>query len=203
MKKKVALTLFFMIITVLVICLYFMVQTKDTKTDFTDSPSNNSNVLSLDDTETRISYANWSEEYEIYFGALNNNKFAISSVQHLPIYKFGTKKDLDNFKECFGEILSMNQGYNEVPSFNDATEKYDEDFFEENSLLLVYVTASSGSYRFGAKEIYCNGESLYVNIVRTNNPEICTDDMAGWFVTLVVKDDVIADCQSFDAFLSN
>ena len=35
--------------------------------------------------ESTVSYANWAEASEIYFGALNREKMAISSVQHLQI----------------------------------------------------------------------------------------------------------------------
>ena len=47
--------------------------------------------------EIAVSYANWTEESEIYFGALNKEKMVISSVQHLPIYKFNTLEELEQF----------------------------------------------------------------------------------------------------------
>lgn len=35
---------------------------------------------------------------------------AISSVQHLPIYKFGTLEELEPFKCTFGDVLAMSSG---------------------------------------------------------------------------------------------
>ena len=150
-----------------------------------------------------VSYANWTEESEIYFGALNKDKMAISSVQHLPIYKFNTSEELEQFKLSFGEALAMDYGYNEVSSFNDSTAGYDETFFEENTLMLVYVGANSGTYRFGVSSVFCDGNSFCIHIEQTNNPEDVTDDMAGWFITVAVPDSMVESCTEFDADLNN
>lgn len=98
------------------------------------------NMNDFDDT---VSYAGWAPKSEIFSMALNTQKTAVSSVQHLPVYKFDTLKDLEQFKLAFQEILTMERGYDEVPSFNDATADYDETFFEENTLMLVYVDANN------------------------------------------------------------
>ena len=153
--------------------------------------------------EIAVSYANWTEESEIYFGALNKEKMVISSVQHLPIYKFNTLKELEQFKLAFGEVLTMDSGYDEVPSFNDITTNYDETFFDENTLLLVYVGANSGTYRFGVSSVFCAENSFCIHIEQTNNPEVVTDDMAGWFITVAVPDSMVENCTEFDADLNN
>ena len=150
-----------------------------------------------------VSYANWDNEREIYFGALNKDKMVYSSVQHLPIYKFDTLEDLEQFKLTFGEVLAMDNGFNEVPSFNDTTAHYDETFFKENTLMLVYVGASSGSYIFGVNSVFCDGRSFCIHVEQINDPEVATDDMAGWFVTAAVPDNMIANCTEFDADLNN
>ena len=153
--------------------------------------------------EIAVSYANWTEESEIYFGALNKEKMVISSVQHLPIYKFNTLEELEQFKLAFGEVLTMDSGYDEVPSFNDITTNYDETFFDENTLLLVYVGANSGTYRFGVSSVFCAENSFCIHIEQTNNPEVVTDDMAGWFITVAVPDSMVENCTEFDADLNN
>ena len=153
--------------------------------------------------EIAVSYANWTEESEIYFGALNKEKMVISSVQHLPIYKFNTLEELEQFKLAFGEVLTMDSGYDEVPSFNDITTNYDETFFDENTLLLVYVGANSGTYRFGVSSVFCAENSFCIHIEQTNNPEVVTDDMAGWFITVAVPDSMVENCTEFDADLNS
>lgn len=155
----------------------------------------------IDGLETTVSYANWSDDFT--FLGLNADKMYISSVQHLPIYKLDTKQDLERFKQSLGEVFSMDQSYDEIPSFNDATAKYDNTFFDTNTLLVVYVPANSGSLRFGVGSVYCDAESVYVCVKQLNNPEVVTEDMAGWFLTVVIQDSAIIDCKSFDAYLDN
>ena len=146
-----------------------------------------------------VSYANWGELTEIYAKALNTEKMAMSSVIHLPIYKFDTLAELEQFKNDVKDVLSIEQGYDEVPSFNESTAKYDESFFTENTLMLVYVEATSGSYRYGVDSIYHADGNFCIHIKQTNNPEIHSDDMSGWFITVAVPDSMVADCTVFDA----
>ena len=148
-----------------------------------------------------VSYANWGELTEIYTKALNIDKMVMSSVMRLPIYKFDTLVELEQFKNDVKDVLSIEQGYDEVPSFNESTAKYDESFFAENTLMLVYVEATSGSYRYGVDSIYHADGNFCIHIKQTNNPEIHSDDMSGWFITVAVPDSMVADCTIFDADL--
>lgn len=151
-----------------------------------------------------VSYANYTGDDRIYTSALNTQKMYISSVRHLPVYRFDTLSDLERFKENFGDALTMDRGHNEISSFRDATAKYDNAFFAENTLMLVYVTASSGSYRYGVESVFCDGQTLSVQVEQTNRSSIgtaVTCDMAGWFITVAVPDSMVAGCTEFDAAL--
>lgn len=151
-----------------------------------------------------VSYANYTSDDRIYTSALNVQKMYISSVRHLPVYRFDTEADLERFEENFGSVLSMDRGYNEIPSFREATAKYDGAFFAENSLMLVYVSASSGSYRYGVESVFCDGQTISVQVEQTNRIGVgtaITCDMAGWFITVAVPDSMAAGCTVFDAAL--
>lgn len=149
-----------------------------------------------------VSYANWIDQNEFYFGALNSDKMAISSVQHLPIYKFDTLEQFVQFKSSYNQS-DMKQGYDEVPSFHDTTGDYDETFFYDNTLLLVYISANSGTYRFGVSGVFCDGASFCIHVEQTNNPKAVTCDEAGWLVTVAIPDFMIENCTEFDADLNN
>ena len=146
-----------------------------------------------------VSYANWGDLNNLYFHALNADKMIISSVRHLPIYKFDTLAELQQFKDNVKDTLTIDCGYDEVPSFNDATATYDPAFLQKNTLLLVYVEASSGSYRYGVDSVYHADGNFCVHVKQTNYPEIVTDDMAGWFITVAVPDSLAETCTTFDA----
>lgn len=167
------------------------------------TPLSDGTGASLVKREITISYANWTDESEIYFGALNSDKMTISSVQHLPIYRFDTKAEMEQFKNTFSETRCFDRGYNEIPSFNEASAKYDDKFFEENTLMLVYIPANSGSLRFDVVDVFCDTESYCIHVRQTNNPEVVTEDMAGWFITATEQDRTIDRCSQFDADLNN
>lgn len=150
-----------------------------------------------------LSFANHTENSDVYTHSLNLSKMQSDSIQHLPIYKFDTVEDLEQFKELFGDVLTMDSTWDEVPSFNDATAKYDKEFFNENSLLLVYISVTNSTHRFGLSGIEWNNNSLSVRVTETTGAEEVVDAMAGWFLTIAVEDESIATCTDFDAFFAN
>lgn len=146
-------------------------------------------------------YAEWSDGgSNIYLGGLNGFEMEYNRIRRLPIYKFDTLEDLKQFKLDFGGELSMDRGYGEVPSFNDTTDNYDEAFFEENALMLVYVSSGSGSY-FGVSSIFCDGRSFCIHVEQIREYVDC--DESGWFVTVAVPDSTVASCTEFDAHLTD
>ena len=153
--------------------------------------------------KTAVSWAGAAEDGRIFSESLNPETMAISAVRHLPIHKFDTKADLDQFMAEFGEVLDLENGYDEVPSFRAVTAGYDEAFFEENTLMLVYVSANSGTYRYEVNGIYCSAPDFSIHVAQANDPTEVTDDMAGWFITVTVPDSMLAGCSKFDADLDN
>ena len=147
---------------------------------------------------TKVAYANYTEDSRI-FSCLNAEKLAISSVQHLPVFKFDTKEDLDQFRATYRDCFTFDHGYDEMPSFDEVTAGYDESFFAEMAVILAYVPASSGSFRFDIQEVVFSDASLCLNVVQINRPEVYTANMSGWFVMAEVPDRDVADCTEFDA----
>ena len=152
------------------------------------------------DIKTTVAYANWTEG-GMMRDCLNGEKMIISSVRHLPVYKLDTLEDLNRFKESYKDILTLDQGYDEVPSFNEVTALYDNGFFADHTLVLAYVEASSGSFRYAIQDVSYGGSTFCLDVVQTNHPEETTTDMAGWFVIAEVLDSDIIAYTEFDAQL--
>ena len=144
-------------------------------------------------------YAGYTDDSAFYLAAENSDTFHQSSVLHLPIYRIDTKEQLDTFLDAHGSLFDLDQGYDDVPSINGALERFDEAFFSQNTLALVYVTASSGSYRYDVSSIYCTSDSFCVHVERTNSPQVHTDDMAGWFLMIGVPDTMLSGVTKMDA----
>ncbi len=147
----------------------------------------------------KVSYANWSNV--LIMSSLNSDKMLISSEQHLPVFKFDSLGELESFKKAYGGSLTMDMGYDEMPSFKEATASYDDAFFENKSVVLVYVSSSSGSFRYGVTSVGLSGSDLSVGVYQSFDPEAYTANMAGWFITVELEKSDIKDCKSFDAVM--
>ena len=100
--------------------------------------------------------------------------------------------------------FSSDTEYDGVPSFNGAMAKAQWDreiFYEENSLLIVYVPANSGSLRFGIQEVQATDTTICIQIEQTNQPDVFTEDEAGWFVLVEIDSEEVSSYTSFDAIL--
>ena len=67
--------------------------------------------------------------------------------------------------------------------FADAIEEYDEEFFKEHNIVLVLLTASSGSIRYKVENTNLNDGVMKINITK-KIPEIGTCDMEGWHIII-------------------
>ncbi|MBR6782561.1 MAG: hypothetical protein IKM33_05120 [Clostridia bacterium] len=152
-----------------------------------------------------ISYVGWSEDPTLYDSALNRDLLQNEPGEHLPIFKIDTLEELEQFKATFENIVALDQGYDTALSFNAAMSKaqWDRDiFYEKNSLLIIYIPASSGSFRYAVQEIKTTDTSICIHVKQANDPEVITEDMAGWFLLVEVEDEEIPKYTSLDAVLA-
>ena len=149
----------------------------------------------------KVAYANTAGEgyARILSECLNAEWMYMSSVQHWPLFRFETAQELQDFKTAFADTLTFDRGYDEIPSFDTYAAEYDDAFFSANTLLLSYVTASSGSYRFGVADVSVSGDTLCLYVKQLNHPQSYTADVQGWFVMAEVSKADIINCKHFDA----
>ena len=120
-----------------------------------------------DEIPTTIAYANWVDSdvaFESDENCLNLDKYVFSDFPRLPIFKFDTKLELDEFKNKYKDVFTMDQGYKEVASFNDVTANYGDEFFNNHSLMLTYIEASSGSFRYGITDVKKENRTLVLRV---------------------------------------
>ena len=171
---------------------------KNQKAQSTAQPGGNPENQIFDNT---LSWAGWTGEAPIFIGALNRNELTTNHTMHLPVYKFQSKASLDNFIEKYRGTLTLDQSWEDAPSFLETASHYTEDFFKNNTLVLVYITADSISYRYSATGFYCDGTSFVLHIEETTGLEAGDSAVAGWFVTVAVANSLVENCSIFDAYL--
>jgi hypothetical protein len=147
---------------------------------------------------TKVAYAGWTDDSRM-LACLNPALLRISSVRHLPVFRLDTPDDLLRFRETFRDVLTLDRGYDDAPSFEEATAGYDERFFAEQSVILAYVTADSGALRFAVREVVFDGSGLCLNVIQINRPAAYTADRTGWLAMAEISDAAAETCASFDA----
>lgn len=149
-----------------------------------------------------MAFAGRPNDLTIYDDALNKELLQSDQRTHLPIFMMDTLEDLEQFKSRYGTVFDLDQGFDNVLSFEGALAKaqFDtEGFFEEYTLLVVFVPASSSTFRFGIKDVASTDTSICIGVEQKNDPEATTCDGAGWFVLMQVEDEEIRNYTSFDA----
>lgn len=146
-------------------------------------------------------YANWSEDPVITRSCINGEFFLYSNMPRLPLFRITSEEELDAFFNTFEGVIELHRGYDEMPSFEQQVKECNEDFFEKYDLLIAYVTASSGTFRFGISDMKAEDDTLRMYVIKTNDPEVYDTAMAGWLMTAEVSKDVTTDFWRFDAVL--
>ena len=183
--KKTAL----MILTVLL-----LVMTACSKTEGNQNTAENEQQPGVSESV----WVNWTEDEKIYDNCLNKDTLVIDSVRHLPVYLLSSTADVEQFIRDFADSLTLSRG---TDSFMSVMANYDDAFFNDNSIMMAYVTAGSGSLRFGADSVIYEGTNVCLNVIQTNSPEVGTADMAGWLVMIAIKKSSLKGYETFDAVM--
>ena len=143
-------------------------------------------------------WAGFTEDKSIWKGSLNQDRKLIND-KSLPIYRFDSTADLEKFRSEHTGVYDFDGSYQEVPSFNETAAKYDDAFFSEHAILLVYMSSGTDNVRYAIKDVQFADSRLLVTVVRTNYPEAPGDGHAGWFFIIEINRTDYPDCSSYDA----
>ena len=150
-------------------------------------------------------YVGWTEDERIYTGAVNKDLLQSGDGEHLPVFLIDTPEQLAAFKSQYQDVFAMDQGHNSIRSLEQALAQTQWDraaFYEEHTLMLIYIPANSSTYRYGIQRVDTEDGSLTVRVEVKNNPNIVSDDMAGWMLLVLVGDEEIAKYTQIDAILA-
>lgn len=107
------------------------------------------------------------------------------------IVRIDTKADFDEFMKGAGEHFNFQSGFNGSVPFEKVANRYNERFFEKNSLYLGYIVDGSISSEFSFINFYetygdddpDNVHVMHMNIQKTG-PEAGDSAMGGWIVSV-------------------
>lgn len=159
--------------------------------------------IPTDNWETTMLRVQYPTDRSYLEGALNSDKLSSGTYSgRIPIYKIDTKQELAQFRTDYEGLFFLSGDVGHTQTAEAALARYDDAFFEEQTLLIAYFSASSGSYEFDVSSVYCNSVSVCIHVEQTKNPLYITCDMAGWFAIVAVPDSALTYCTDFDADLT-
>ncbi len=151
-----------------------------------------------------IGYGVQSDDQRIYDEALNKDLLQSEPNEHFPIFRIETLEDLNQFKSKYENILSLELGLENVRSFEAALKQAQFDreiFYEEHSMLIIYIPTNNNSLRFHIGEIITKDDSLCFSIIQEKDQEVINDEITSWILLVSVEKNEIQKYDSFDALL--
>ena len=122
---------------------------------------------------------------------------AISNEGSLPGFVIKSRGELEEFYMNFRDILTLDYNGGEA-DFAAIMNDYDDSFFRDNYLVMVYNIASSGSFRYSFDKAEISDRKLTLRIKQINDPEVYTCDMSGWLTLVPFTREQLKDVDTYD-----
>ncbi len=100
---------------------------------------------------------------------------------------FQTTTELSDYLANYGELYTLIENHKGEPAlFATVIQKYDQQYFQDNALVLVALTEGSGSISHEVTAYKVTDNAIVINIKRYS-PETLTDDMAYWHILVEIE----------------
>ena len=120
----------------------------------------------------------------------------------LPTVKITGTKQLADFVNKMDPFMNFELSYDDTPSFNEISREFTDEYFENNTLLLVYASGNTSSDRFSLE--YAR-KSLGVLSLGVMKDVYSAGDTVkqGWLVCMNVENKNIKDVYGIEAYVSS
>lgn len=108
-------------------------------------------------------------------------------------------EELESFLSLARGYFSLSASTADKETFNESVKKFDEAFFQENGIVIVYIPSESTSIRYTLADAVLDGEELYITVAEKRPEETMDSAMAGWFMTVELPQEVISQANYFSA----
>lgn len=163
------------------------------------------NLYAGDAFEVTASNVTYSiDKTALYARALNSDKMYTDNVFNIPVYKFETMQEAEDFIVFFENEYLSDGVHGDIDSFKDKINAMGEEYFEKYTVFLLYVTTGSGATNVDFHSVYNDGENLCIHIEKTIQEGVAgTTAMSSVFYTVAIEKDSVKNCTSFHADENN
>lgn len=137
----------------------------------------------------------------LFTDSLNVNRKYVDKLNHQPIRKIESYGELESFTADYKDKLALNEETNDHRSFTETVEKYNEEFFENNILFVVYVQSKNKHTSFfNIASVYNDGETFCVNLTEKSYSAE-EGEKSGLIAVVATSRKDIETCKVIDAVL--
>lgn len=126
-------------------------------------------------------------------------KANMNRIQALPTVRIDSVAKLNQFKEAMKDRMSFDQVKWDTMSFNEITKSYNDAYFQENTLILVYAVATTNTNRYLPAYVTRYQDTLSIGISETTMGWGDTPARTGWLICISVPNRDVQDLRTIDA----
>jgi len=119
---------------------------------------------------------------------------------HFPVFVFHTYESFIDFLNDFDE--KFDSGHSNADDYREKFKDLNEEYFKENSVILVSYYTGSGNVSYDVESVYFDGKSFCLNITEHTSGNVGTCNITSYLKAVGVEKAFIADCSSFDSVLA-
>lgn len=108
-------------------------------------------------------------------------------------------QELESFLSLANGYFSLSASMSGKESFHSLVKKYDEAFFENSGLVIVYITSPSTSISYKLSDAVTDGEELHITVAEAKPEGDLLQQMAGWFMVVEIPQQILAQVNYFSA----
>lgn len=118
---------------------------------------------------------------------------------HFSVFAFHTYENFRDFLDNFDK--NFDSGHSDADDYREKFKDLNEEYFKENSVILVPYYMGSGNVSFDVESVYSDGEIFRLNIAKHSEGQGGTSVITSCLCAVGVEKTFLGDCNSFDAVL--
>lgn len=125
--------------------------------------------------------------------------YAYQNELTYPAIGIKNAQELDSFLSLARSYFSLSASMPSKETFNEAVKKYDEAFFQENGIVVIYISSESTSIGYKLTDAALNGEELRISVAEIRPEGELIQKPAGWFMTVELPQEILSQANYFSA----
>lgn len=108
-------------------------------------------------------------------------------------------EELESFLSLAERYFSLSASMPNKETFNTLVKTYDEAFFQEKGIVVIYIPSESTSIGYKLADAVLEGEELHITVTESRPEGELSANTAGWFMTLEIPQKILAEANYFTA----